>query len=216
MTGADAPSRVVHEADALQWLAAHPLAADCALLTSLPDVAEFRHRDGERWRAWFLRAAELVVRCTPRSSAAIFYQTDVKRDGVWVDKSFLLQTAAATAGAALLWHKIVCRAPAGQATFARPGYAHLLCFAHELRDSVAAATPDVLPELGTMTWSRAMGMAATRAAVTWLREHAGARVIVDPFCGVGTALAAANAQGLAAIGVERNPGRAAKARLLVV
>lgn len=215
-TPAQVTSRIVHEADALQWLAAHPLAADCAVLTSLPDVAEFRHRDARRWQTWFVQAAELVVRMTPRTTAAVFYQTDVKRDGVWIDKSYLLQQAAAAAGAALLWHKIVCRAPAGQATFARPGYAHLLCFAHELRDPIEAATADVLPELGPMTWARAMGLAATRAAVTWLRERAGARVIVDPFCGVGTALAVANAQGLAAIGVERNAGRAAKARTLVV
>ena len=50
----------------------------------------------------------------------------------------------------------------------------------------------------------------------YLRDHAGATCIVDPFCGVGTALAVANELGLAAIGVERNPGRAAKARLLTL
>jgi hypothetical protein len=72
----------------------------------------------------------------------------------------------------------------------------------------------VLPELGAMTWARAMGLAATEAAVLWLRDRAGARTIVDPFCGVGTALAVANRHGLHAIGVERNPGRAQKARAL--
>ena len=77
-------------------------------------------------------------------------------------------------------------------------------------------TADVLPELGAMTWARAMGLAATRAAVGWLRDRAGATCIVDPFCGVGTALAVANAHGLHAIGVERNAGRAAKARVLVL
>ncbi|MGB3970270.1 MAG: SAM-dependent methyltransferase [Planctomycetota bacterium] len=211
-----APTRVVHEADALEWLAANALPPDASVLTSLPDVSEFRHRDEERWRQWFLQAAELVVRGTPRRGAAVFYQTDVKRDGRWVDKAFLVQQAAHAAGSSLLWHKVVCRAPAGQATFGRPGYAHLLCFAAELRDRVDASTPDVLPDAGTMAWSRAMGLAATRAAVLWLRDHAGARTIVDPFCGTGTALAVANAHGLHAIGVERNPGRAATARTLAV
>lgn len=208
------PLRLVHEADALLWLAANPLAPSCGVLTSLPDLAEFRHGDLARWRAWFVHAAEVVVRATPPQSAAIFYQTDVKRDGRWIDKSFLVQQAAAAAGAELVWHKIVCRAPAGQATFGRPGYAHLLCVSATVRDPVAAATADVLPELGAMAWSRAMGAAAAAAAVRWLRDHAGATTVVAPFCGVGTALAAANALGLAAIGIERNPGRAAKARRL--
>ncbi|MBL8754107.1 MAG: SAM-dependent methyltransferase [Planctomycetes bacterium] len=214
MNGGIAPARVVHDGDALAWLAGNPLPADCGVLTSLPDVAEFRHRDVDRWRAWFVHAAEQVLRATPRERATVFYQTDVKRDGRWIDKAFLVQTAAAAVGVPLVWHKVVCRAPAGQATFARPGYAHLLAFAAELRDPIERATADVLPELGAMTWPRAMGLAATEAAVRWLRDVAGARTIVDPFCGQGTALAIANRLGLAAVGVELNPGRAQKAREL--
>ena len=38
--------------------------------------------------------------------------------------------------------------------------------------------------------------------------------IVDPFCGVGTVLAVANAFGLDAVGVERSTKRSAQARLL--
>lgn len=204
----------MHQADALVWLRENPLPAAAAIVTSLPDAAEFSHRDTARWQRWFLDAAELVLRCTPADSAAVFYQTDVKRDGLWIDKGFLVQQAAAAAGVGLLWHKIVCRAPAGQATFGRPGYAHLLAFSATRRDAVADATADVLPGLGAMTWARAMGLAAARAAVSWLRDRTGARCIVDPFCGVGTALAVANEMGLAAIGVERNPGRAQKAREL--
>ncbi|MEO6594393.1 MAG: SAM-dependent methyltransferase [Planctomycetota bacterium] len=210
------PQRTVHNADALVWLAANALPAGHAILTSLPDVTEFRHRDPDVWRMWFQRAATLVLQSTPRDTAAVFYQTDVKRDGTWVDKSFLLQLAAQNAGATLLWHKIVCRGPAGTTTFARPGYAHLLCFACELLDEPARATCDVLPQLGTMTWPRAIGLAAAQAAVTWLRDHAGARCIVDPFCGIGTALAVANQLGLDAIGIELAPGRAARARGLAL
>ena len=77
-------------------------------------------------------------------------------------------------------------------------------------------TPDVLPELGEMTWARAMGLSAAEAAVQWLKDHASARCIVDPFCGVGTALAVANKMGLDAIGVELAQGRAQKARELTL
>jgi hypothetical protein len=155
-----------------------------------------------------------VRRSTPARSACVFFQTDVKRDGVWIDKSFLVQQAAAATGAALLWHKVVCRAPAGQATFGRPGYAHLLCFSRELRDPIDAAVADVLPELGGQAWERGLGIAAARLAVAWLRDRAGARTLVAPFCGVGTALAVANELGMAAVGIERNASRAEQARTL--
>lgn len=211
-----APNRTVHQMDALRFLRDHPLPDGHAVFTSLPDSSEVRSLSFEAWQQWFTDAAELVVRSTPPRSAAIFYQTDVKRDGGWIDKAFLVQRGAAAAGARLLWHKIVCRAPAGQATYARPGYAHLLCFSHELRDDATNATADVLPELGAMTWPRAIGLCAAEAGVRWLRDHAAAKTVVDPFCGVGTVLAVANRLGLLAVGVETNPGRADKARNLVV
>ncbi len=210
------PTRTVHCADGLQFLRGQPLTEDCAVFTSLPDSSELKRLSFAQWQSWFRDAAELVVRSTPPKSAAIFYQTDIKRDGAWVDKAFLVQQGAYAAGARLLWHKIVCRAPAGQATFGRPGYAHLLCFSQERNDAPEQATADVLPELGSMTWPKAMGLAAAHAAVLWLRDQAGAKCLVDPFCGVGTALAVANHHGLAAIGVEIAASRAAKARELVL
>lgn len=203
-------SRIVHCADALAWLRENPLAAGTGLLTSLPDVVEFTDRDPTKWRAWFQAAAGAVLAAVPEPGAAVFFQTDVKRDGRWTDKAMLVQLAAEAMQMPLVWHKIVCRAPAGCATGGRPGYAHLLCFSRTWRDE-GTALPDVLPELGSMAWSRAMGRAAADLAVHWLRER-GAHQLVAPFCGMGTALAAAQALGMPAIGIERNPGRAAKAR----
>jgi hypothetical protein len=208
------PQRTVHCTDGVQWLRDHPLAEGHAILTSLPDSSELKRLTFAQWREWFVAAAETVARAVPERSAAVFFQTDVKRDGAWIDKSHLVQLGTEAAGARLLWHKVVCRAPAGVATFGRPGYAHLLCVSRALPDEPARATPDVLPCLGAMTWSRAMGLDATHATVLWLRDHAGACCIVDPFCGVGTALAVANHHGLDAIGVEIAPSRAEKARAL--
>lgn len=210
------PTRTVHQADALAWLAANALPADASVVTSLPDASELARSTAAHWQSWFVDAARSVLRAVPDRGAAIFFQTDVRRSGVWIDKAFLVQQAAVAVGMPMLWHKIVCRAPAGRATPGRPGYAHLLCFSRTVREPIAAASADVLPELGAMTWSRAMGLAAARFAVGWLRDRAGAGCIVDPFCGIGTALAVANALGLDAIGVERNPGRAQRARELVV
>ncbi|GAC1340658.1 MAG: hypothetical protein NVSMB23_11250 [Myxococcales bacterium] len=211
-----APSRVVHCADALPWLAVQPVLAGCSVVTSLPDASELPGVSFEAWRAWFTEAAALVFARTPPDGAAIFYQTDVKRAGTWVDKAYLVQRAAEEAGSALLFHKIACRAPPGPPGSGRAAYAHLLCFSRGLREALGRATADVLPDAGAMTWVRAIGLSACREACRWVLENAATRTVVDPFCGVGTVLAAANELGLDAVGVELNKKRARKARTLVL
>jgi hypothetical protein len=209
------PSRIVHQTDAVAWLARDPLPADHALVTSLPDSSEL-NLAFDAWQTWFTDAAELVCRAAAESSVAVFFQTDVKREGRWIDKSFLVQLGAQRAGAHLLWHKIVCRAPAGVTTFGRPAYAHLLCFSRGLRLQPSQSSPDVLPRLGAMTWPRAMGIAACEATCEFLIAHTPCRTVVDPFCGVGSMLAVANAYGLDAVGVELSAKRAARARTLTI
>ena len=109
-------ARTVHCAEALQWLRSQALGPHESVFTSLPDSSEVRRLTFDAWTQWFRDAAEAVVRATHPDAVAVFYQTDVKREGCWVDKSFLVQQGAHAAGARLLWHKIVCRAPAGTAT----------------------------------------------------------------------------------------------------
>lgn len=61
-----------------------------------------------------------------------------------------------------------------------------------------------------------MGVKAAAHAVRFARDQAAARVILDPFCGVGTVLAVANRLGLPAVGVERSAKRSERARELMV
>lgn len=209
-----APARTILVGDGVAWLAASALPPSHAIVTSLPDVSEMRSMDVAAWREWFVATVALVCTQTADAAPAVFYQTDVKQGGRWIDKSHLVALGADRAGAACLFHKVVCRAPAGAATFGRPGYAHLLAFSRDLRVPVAESTADVLPGLGEMSWARAMGTAACEAACRFLLRSTACRVVVDPFCGLGTVLAVANAYGLDAVGVERSPKRAAKARSL--
>ena len=206
------PSRVVHCAEALAWLRAQPVLAGCSLFTSLPDATELPGVRDQEWQRWFIEAAGLVLTRTPDDGAALFYQSDVKRGGVWIDKAYLLQKAAEQAGASLLFHKIVCRRPPGTITYGRAGYGHLLCFSRGLRQDLGHASADVLAAQGELTWVRAVGVDVCRLACRWVLAETQTRTIVDPFCGVGTALAIANQLGLDAIGVELNQKRARKAR----
>jgi hypothetical protein len=157
-----------------------------------------------------------VCQAAAPSSVAIFFQTDVKREGTWVDKSFLVQLGARAAGVELLFHKIVCRAPAGVTIRDRPGYAHLLGFSRALRLDPQRSSADVLAGLGEMPWPRAMGVRACEAVASFLLEHTACRTVVDPFCGIGTMLAVANARGLDAVGIELSPRRAERARTLAL
>jgi hypothetical protein len=212
-----APTRVVHTAEALGWLEAQPaLDARSALVTSLPDASEVPALGYEGWRRWFSDAAARLCRATHQDAVTIFFQTDVKREGRWVDKAFLISLGAEAAGSHCLFHKVVCRAPAGLTTFGRPAYAHLQAFSRGLRLEKGQATPDVLPRLGEMPWARAMGVEACEAVVDFLVRFTPCTTVVDPFCGLGTMLAVANRRGLDAVGVELSAKRAERARRLEV
>ena len=205
--------RTVYCEDALDWLRTRGQLEGCSLITSLPDVSEVPAGGLERWKVWFLHAARLVLESCPPEGVTIFYQTDVKVEGTWVDKGFLCQKAAECTGSALLWHKIVCRSPAGSVTFGRPAYSHMLCFSKGQRADPARSTPDVLPDRGAVTWARGMGLLACRSACRYVLEHTPTRTVVDPFCGQGLVLAVANEMGLDAVGVELSRKRARQARL---
>ena len=205
--------RTVEQGDGIAWLARGPLPADHAIVTSLPDVSEMPEL-GDGWAAWFVETVALACRQVADEAVAIFYQTDIRRGGRWVDKGYLVQKGAESAGSHLLWHKVVCRVPPGIITMGRPSYAHMLAFSRALRIDPGRSTADVLPSTGAMPWSRAMGGAAGAVAARFRLADTACRTVVDPFCGLGTMLAVANAHGLDAIGIERTARRARKARTL--
>ncbi len=209
-------NRVVHHADAIAWLKEQPILNGCSIITSLPDISEFPKLSLNEWKAWFVDAAALVLSKCPDEGITIFYQSDIKKDGVWIDKSFLCQQTAQNAGHELIAHKIVCRSPAGTNTFGSPGYSHLLCFAKTLRPDISTSLPDVLPEAGEVTWTRGMGTKACELACQMVLNFTNTRTIVDPFCGHGTVLAIANELGLDAVGIEHKLKYSKKAESLDV
>lgn len=219
MPGAE-PGREVVCADAIPWMRARGVIAGACAVTSLPDVSEVGVAL-EVWRGWFLDAVRLVVDAVPAESAAIFFQSDIKRDGEWIDKGALVTRVAEEAGARILFHKIVLRRPAGMLTAGRPGFTHLIAVSRAMKCPDMLPIPDVIAEAGEQKWVRAMGVRAAGHAVRFARDFVGpglgrAPVVVDPFCGVGTVLAVANALGLGALGVEKARKRAEQARELRV
>jgi hypothetical protein len=198
-------------ADAIAWMRARGRIDGACAITSLPDVSEVS-QPLPAWRAWFAEATRLVVDAVTDDSAALFFQSDIKRDGAWIDKGAMVIRAAEDAGARVLFHKIVCRRPPGMLTQGRPGFTHLIAVSRAMKCPDILPIPDVIPDAGRSLWVRAMGVRAAAHAVRFAQEQVGARLIFDPFCGVGTIPAVANALGLDALGVELAKKRCEQAR----
>jgi len=158
------PSRLVVQAEALAWLDANRAGEHASVITSLPDVSEISGFDLDAWRAWFVASIRRIIRWVPPEGVAIFYQSDIRHRGSIVDKGYLVVRAAEEEGAALLWHKIVCRKPAGTISFGRPTYSHMIAVGVAPRAVPRHPGPDVLPDAGIMSWSRATGVEACRVA----------------------------------------------------
>jgi len=209
-------NRTVHHADALPWLREAGRLVGASVVTSLPDLSEVPALGLEGWRRWFEDAAVLAMQAVPDEGVAIFFQSDVRRAGLWIDKAAMVARAAERAGMGTLFHKIVCRKPAGTLTHGRASYSHLLGFARVLRPSVERATPDVLPDGGFQPSAKSMGVLACVDACKFVLTETTTRTIVDPFCGWGTVLAVANALGLDAVGVDLSARMCRQARKLTV
>ena len=205
------PQREIICADAIAWMQARGRIDGACAVTSLPDVSELG-KTLPAWREWFLHAARLVVGAVPDDSAALFFQSDIKRDGGWIDKGAMVIRAAEDTGARVLFHKIVCRRPPGMLTQGRPGFTHLIAVSRAMKCPDTLPIPDVITDAGRSLWVRAMGVRAAAHAVRFARDQVGAKLIFDPFCGVGTIPAVANALGLDALGIELAKKRCEQSR----
>jgi hypothetical protein len=210
------PERSVHHADALAWLRTHAPLEGASIVTSLPDVSELSGTSFLDWRHWFEEAASACISALPEDAVAIFFQSDIRHHGVWVDKGALVTRAAEQCGAEMLFHKIVCRKPAGSVTLGRASYSHLLGFSRSLRPKPlpGRTTADVLLDAGHMPGKKSMGVNACLDACAFVQRETNSHTVVDPFCGWGTVLAVANHLGLCAIGVDLSARMCRRARAL--
>jgi hypothetical protein len=185
-----------------------------SVITSLPDISELPRLRFEGWCHWFEDAAAAVMRSVPTTGVAIYFQSDILHAGLWIDKSAMVARGAERAGGRLLFHRIVCRQPAGTLSAGRATYSHLLGFAPVARPPRGFPRADVIPDAGFMPGKKAMGVRACVEACRFVLQETSTRTIVDPFCGWGTVLAVANALGMDAEGVDLSPRMCQRAKSL--
>jgi hypothetical protein len=212
----EAPRREVVVDDAIAFLQGRGFAG-CSFVSSIPDVSE-TGMSFDKWSRWFADTARLLVDKTPQDGLLVLTQTDIRKDGRWIDKGFMVQRAVEDTGAVLIARKVVVRRPQGSVSSARAAFTHLLCFSKGI--TIDGARPDTVPDVfegGAISWTRGLGERACLACVDLVARYAQASTtIVDPFCGEGMVLAAANHRGLHAIGCERNSKRARTSARMVI
>ena len=207
-------SKMVHQAEAIAWLKERGTLAGASVVTSLPDVSEIPRLDFEGWCRWFENASAAVMASVPPEGVAIFFQSDIRHAGLWVDKGAMVARGVERAGGHLLFHRIVCRHPSGTLSAGRATYSHLLGFAPVPRPPSGRPRADVIPDAGFVPGKKAMGVKACIEACRFVLQETPTRTIVDPFCGWGTVLAVANALGMDAVGVDLSVRMCRRARVL--
>lgn len=182
------------------------------IISGLPDVSEVRPRlSAAEYEAWCVGVVRRLIELTPPDQVAIFYQTPGRfsgEGGAWLDKAFFCTTGARGAGAACVWQKVVLiQDSVGRRRGGRPGFVNLLCYSRRHRVPRGFTTVDVLPDRGHMSYHNAIGEEACCDAIDYCRRYVDGedRVpIFDPFCGVGSVLAVANALGHDSFGMDLN------------
>lgn len=72
------------------------------VVSSLPDLTEidlkgyFKNKGDSvsNYRRWFLETVRLVLSKLAPNAVAVFYQSDGRYDGIWLDKAYMAQKAA--------------------------------------------------------------------------------------------------------------------------
>jgi hypothetical protein len=183
-------------ADSFEWLPANR--DQGSIVTSLPDASEIGIEDLNKYEKWVRRAATECFLSASEGCPVIFIQTDRRKGGRQFSKANLLMNIAQELGWFLLWHKIELSAEVGKSSLYRPTFRHMLCFGRG-KMSAGQATPDVIPPSKRL-YDMAFGFAAARVAVEFCKKFSNG--VLDPFCGYGTTLHAAEELGMDSVGVD--------------
>lgn len=206
--GAESPQRTLICGDAVEWCLENGDVGP--VVTSPPDAAEVG-MDVEEWRDWFALAVGACLNVTGERFPAVFYVTDRRHVGAICSKADQVLASAGSAGYHVLWHKIALRRSPGKLDLYRPTYSHVIAVGPPGTRG-GKATPDVF-DRGHVLYANGMGWAAATLAVEFVGKYATRGVpVVNPYCGRGTVLAAAEAAGLPAIGIDNDPAQVEYAR----
>lgn len=198
------PWRTVQQRDAISWLWELEPGVG-SVVTSPPDLIE-TGQERAVWEAWFRQAVRACMHAAGETCPTVFYVTDRRYQGELISKAGLIFEVARERERRLLWHKIALRLEPGTEDPRRPGYVHMLAVGGPKVSpgfqTRSRAVPDVFP-MGERLHRNGMGLNAARLAIKYVGRYSS--MVVNPFCGAGTVLAAAEEAGMHSAGVDLDP-----------
>lgn len=199
-------------ADTVKWLDSQANNSLPNVLSGIPDMTEINYNVIEDYVKWCRRLLTTLFKKTNPYCYVILIQTDRKIDGMWLDKSTMINNIATDAGWNLLWHKIVLNRPVESANLHRPTYSHMLCYG--VHSAPGNGLPDVI-EGSERLYNNGSSINAVKLALTFLsqKQHIWSKYnkkshwdIVDPFLGRGTVMFyAVRDHGFRVLGIDIDP-----------
>jgi hypothetical protein len=198
----------VIEQDYEMFLGEHRHAGPIA--ASIPTAIEVGLEPLTEWATFATKAvADIVDAAGPHPT--ILVQTDRLVGGQTMSWPGII--ASAVPAKPITWHKIALRRPVDTIDIHRPTYRHVIC----LGGRPGRRTPDVWTD-GPVLWAHGTGIETARRIADYVADYVATHddaVALNPFCGVGTILAAFQTAGLSAIGCDNNPDRIFDTRWLL-
>jgi hypothetical protein len=192
-------------ADSIEYLRNNSQLGYSYFVTSLPDLEEVG-LDLPNYEIFLDKAVRTIIGAIEDSGnengIAIFYQTDRKYRGSIIDKKYAISRIFYEYDYRLILSKIVLKAEPGTINLFRPNYSNLFGFSR--KSNSGKATPDVIYS-GELVYPNATGKNAAKTAIEFVKSKDPNAIIVDPFCGQGTILRAANDLGLDSFGIDIDP-----------
>lgn len=208
--------KLIH-ADSIKFLSKLANESIPIIVTGLPDMEELSITDPNKYISWFGNAANLIFQKTNPDGYAIFIQTDRKKNGQWIDKSYYLTKSAKSQNFNLIWHKICLTRPVNSTDLHRPTYNHVLCYSRSGRPG--ASLPDVVEsKTGDKLYKNGTSLSALKLVMTFLTgvtKRLPNADIWDPFVGQGSVPYMANKYGFNSIGIDIDENQLEKAEELL-
>jgi hypothetical protein len=189
--------RTVELADAFVWMPAATDGAPSPVVSYLPERTDLEPLS-EQYRRWYRDAADVCLYAA-RGRPAVLFVVDRLAGGRWTSKVAWILSGGHDRS--LVGHRIYTTRAPGTLDLRRPAYAHGLYFGSR----PGPRRPDVVP-FGPKLWKRGLGLGAARDAARFVADlEDGRGGVLNPFCGWGTLLAAAEEAGLDAAGCDLDP-----------
>lgn len=187
--------------DSIEWLKTQRDNSLSTIITSIPELSEvtdYIDDTPEDYKTFLHEIVLLLAQKVRDDEFIIFIQTDRRKNGIWIDKAFEIQSIMKSCNIPLRFHKVTINKEG--IDLYRVGYSHILGFS-KIR-TYNKRFPDVFRS-GLRLWPNATPLVPLISIMEFLQKCK-INHIIDPFAGYGTIGLVANIYGIHSWNIEIN------------